>query len=114
LAWRWGNIPIPEAHLAGLGAGILLHVISRRVASDPRRPGARDLGGQGGWRRRPGVAWALGYVGVALVADTAWPLLLLPVVLAATDVVVRREERSLERRFGAAYWSYRASVRRYL
>ena len=60
------------------------------------------------------VAWTLGYVGVALVADAAWPLLLLPVVLAATDVVVRREERSLERRFGAAYRSYRASVRRYL
>ena len=38
----------------------------------------------------------------------------LPVVLAATQVVVGREERSLERRFGAAYRSYRASVRRYL
>jgi protein-S-isoprenylcysteine O-methyltransferase Ste14 len=27
---------------------------------------------------------------------------------------VRREERSLERRFGDAYSSYKASVRRYL
>jgi protein-S-isoprenylcysteine O-methyltransferase Ste14 len=26
-AWRWGNIPIPEAHLVGLGTGILLEVV---------------------------------------------------------------------------------------
>jgi protein-S-isoprenylcysteine O-methyltransferase Ste14 len=60
------------------------------------------------------VAWTVGYVGAALVAGTAWPLLLLPVVLGVTQVVVLREERSLERRFGAAYRSYKTSVRRYL
>ena len=60
------------------------------------------------------VAWTLGYVGVALVAGTAWPLLLLPVVLVVTQIVVLREERSLERRFGDAYRSSRTSVRRYL
>jgi protein-S-isoprenylcysteine O-methyltransferase Ste14 len=27
-AWRWGNIPIPEAHLVGLVTGILLQVIT--------------------------------------------------------------------------------------
>jgi protein-S-isoprenylcysteine O-methyltransferase Ste14 len=60
------------------------------------------------------LAWTLGYVGAALVAGTAWPLLLLPVVLVLTQVVVMREERSLERRFGAVYRNYKASVRRYL
>jgi protein-S-isoprenylcysteine O-methyltransferase Ste14 len=60
------------------------------------------------------VAWTVGYVGVALVTNAAWPLLLLPVVLLVTQVVVMREERSLERRFGDAYPSYKASVRRYL
>jgi protein-S-isoprenylcysteine O-methyltransferase Ste14 len=60
------------------------------------------------------VAWTLGYVGAAMVAGTAWPLLLLPVVLVVTQVVVLREERSLERRFGAAYRNYKMSVRRYL
>jgi protein-S-isoprenylcysteine O-methyltransferase Ste14 len=60
------------------------------------------------------LAWTLGYVGVALVAGTAWPLLLLPVVLLATHVAVLREERSLERRFGAAYRRYKVTVRRYL
>jgi protein-S-isoprenylcysteine O-methyltransferase Ste14 len=60
------------------------------------------------------VAWTLGYLGVALIAGTAWPLLLLPVVLAVTQIAVLREERSLERRFGDAYRTYKASVRRYL
>jgi protein-S-isoprenylcysteine O-methyltransferase Ste14 len=60
------------------------------------------------------LAWTAGYVGVALVVGTAWPLLLLPVVLVTTQVVVLREERSLERRFGDGYRSYKASVRRYL
>ena len=60
------------------------------------------------------VAWTLGYVGVTLVAGTAWALLLLPLVLVVTHVVVLREERSLERRFGDAYRSYKTSVRRYL
>jgi len=27
-AWRWGNLPLPETHLLGMGAGILLQVIA--------------------------------------------------------------------------------------
>jgi protein-S-isoprenylcysteine O-methyltransferase Ste14 len=38
----------------------------------------------------------------------------LPAVLVLTHVVVKREERSLERRFGAAYQSYKTSVPPYL
>jgi protein-S-isoprenylcysteine O-methyltransferase Ste14 len=60
------------------------------------------------------VAWTVGYMGVALAAGTAWPLLLLPVVLVLTHVAVMREERFLERSFGAAYRNYSISVRRYL
>jgi protein-S-isoprenylcysteine O-methyltransferase Ste14 len=60
------------------------------------------------------VAWTAGCVGAALVAGTAWSLLLLPVVLVVTQVAVLREERCLERRFGVAYRNYKASVRRYL
>jgi protein-S-isoprenylcysteine O-methyltransferase Ste14 len=46
--------------------------------------------------------------------QSAWPLLLLPVVLVVTQVVVMREERSPERRFEDGYRSYKASVRQYL
>jgi protein-S-isoprenylcysteine O-methyltransferase Ste14 len=145
-AWRWANIPIPQAHLVGLGTGILLEVVTPWSL-----PWPAWIGHGGGWPlilaglwlgawavrtaagvnlERPNqlvdsgpyalsrnpmyVAWTLGYVGVALVAGTAWPLLLLPVVLVVTQVVVLREERSLERRFGEAYRSYKASARRYL
>jgi protein-S-isoprenylcysteine O-methyltransferase Ste14 len=26
-SWRWRNVPLPEPHLAGLGVGVLLHLI---------------------------------------------------------------------------------------
>ena len=145
-AWRWGNLPIPEAHLVGLGTGILLQVVRpwrppwpawighgcgwplllaglwlgawavrAAAAVDLERPNQLVDSGPYAYGRNPMyVAWTLGYVGVALVAGTAWPLLLLPVVLVVTQVVVRGEERSLERRFGDAYRRYKASVRRYL
>jgi protein-S-isoprenylcysteine O-methyltransferase Ste14 len=143
---RWGNVPVPETHLVGLGAGIGLQVVRpwslpwpawagqscgwplvlvglwlaawavrAAAAVDLDRPDQLVDRGPYAFTRNPMyLAWTLGYVGIALVAGTAWPLLLLPGVLAATHVVVLREERSLERRFGAAYRSYRASVRRYL
>jgi protein-S-isoprenylcysteine O-methyltransferase Ste14 len=145
-AWRWGNVPIPEAHQVGLGAGILLQVarpwslpwpawvghgcgwplilaglglgawaVRAAAGVDLERPDQLVDSGPYAFSRNPMyVAWTVGYVGAALVAGTVWPLLLLPVVLAATQVVVMREERSLERRLGAAYRTYRASVRRYL
>ena len=145
-AWRWGNIPIPEAHLVGLGTGILLQVLrpwslpwptwagqvcgwtlllaglwlgawAVRAAArvDLERPNQLVDSGPYAFSRNPMyVAWTVGYLGVALVAGTAWPLLLLPVVLAVTQVVVLREERSLERHFGDKYRRYKTSVRRYL
>jgi protein-S-isoprenylcysteine O-methyltransferase Ste14 len=85
------------------------------AAVDLERPNQLVDGGPYAFSRNPMyVAWTAGYVGVTLVAGTAWPLLLLPIVLAATQVVVTREERSLERRFGDVYRRYKASVRRYL
>jgi protein-S-isoprenylcysteine O-methyltransferase Ste14 len=143
---RWGNVPVPQAHLVGLGAGILLQVVTpwgrpwpawvgqacgwplilaglwlgawavrAAAAVDLERPDQLVDRGPYAFGRNPMyLAWTLGYVGIALVVGTAWPLLLLPAVLAVTHVEVLREERSLERRFGAAYRSYRASVRRYL
>jgi protein-S-isoprenylcysteine O-methyltransferase Ste14 len=82
---------------------------------DLERPNRLIDSGPYAYSRNPmDVALTAGYVGVASVAGTVWPLLLLPVVLAATQVVVMREGRSLERRFGDAYRSYKTSVRRYL
>ena len=145
-AWRWGNVPVPQAHLVGLGTSVLCQLVTpwnlpwpawvghgcgwslilagcwlatwavrAAAAVDLERPDQLVDRGPYAFSRNPMyLAWTLGYVGVALVAGSAWPLLLLPAVLVATQVVVLREERSLERRFGAAYRSYKSSVRRYL
>ena len=59
------------------------------------------------------VAWTGIYVGVALVRNTAWPIVLLPAVVFWTHVTVLAEECELERAFGAEYRTYRERVPRY-
>ncbi len=55
------------------------------------------------------------YLGVALLVDALWPMLLFPVLLAVMQHgVIEREERYLARRFGQEYLAYRARVRRWL
>ncbi|HEU4570043.1 MAG TPA: isoprenylcysteine carboxylmethyltransferase family protein [Gemmatimonadales bacterium] len=54
-------------------------------------------------------------LGVTCWVNSWWPLLPLPVVLVVMDLgVIRREEAYLERTFGEAYRTYRASVRRWV
>lgn len=61
------------------------------------------------------AALTLTYIGLALLANAFWVLVLLvPVLLVLHYGVVRREERYLEAKFGEAYRQYRARVRRYL
>ena len=60
------------------------------------------------------VAWMFLYAGVTLLSNAAWVLVLLPAVAVANHVVVRREERELERTFGDEYHQYRRDVPRYL
>lgn len=55
------------------------------------------------------------FVGVALVKQLLWGLLLVPLLLLVITVVVtRKEEAYLEHKFGAEYRRYRAAVRRWL
>lgn len=55
------------------------------------------------------------YVGLSILLNTWWSLLLLvPVWLVMHFKVVRREETYLEGKFGESYLSYRHRVRRYL
>jgi protein-S-isoprenylcysteine O-methyltransferase Ste14 len=55
------------------------------------------------------------YVGFALVVNTAWPLLLLPLVLwGLVRGVIRVEEAYLEKEFGDDYRDFKKRVRRWL
>jgi protein-S-isoprenylcysteine O-methyltransferase Ste14 len=55
------------------------------------------------------------YVGLAILLNLVWPLLVLPGVLALLFLlVVRREERHLGATFGDAYRDYQRRVRRWI
>jgi protein-S-isoprenylcysteine O-methyltransferase Ste14 len=58
---------------------------------------------------------AIVYLGIALVANAFWPLLLLPEAIVLTYLfAIRREEAYLAREFGNTYADYRARVRRWI
>lgn len=60
------------------------------------------------------LAFTLAYTGLAALAGSAWPMVLLPGVLQVIRRgVIAREERYLARRFGQPYISYMAQVRRW-
>lgn len=56
----------------------------------------------------------LQYVGLSLLYNSSWPLLVLVPTVAYLDRVVDREEAYLESRFDEEFESYRENVRRWL
>jgi len=95
-----------------------LRVLSRaRTPVDPMKP-TTALVTEGPFRysRNPiYVALTLLYVGVALLINALWILLLVvPAVLVLRYGVIAREEAYLTRKFGDAYRQYTAQVRRWL
>ena len=57
----------------------------------------------------------LGYLGLTLLFNTAWPLVLFaPMIAVVYHGIIRREERYLEAKFGAVYLDYKTRVRRWL
>jgi hypothetical protein len=61
------------------------------------------------------LAFSLFQTGIALGVNDAWILITLLAAIAIISlVVIPREERYLEARFGAEYARYKASVRRWL
>jgi protein-S-isoprenylcysteine O-methyltransferase Ste14 len=74
------------------------------------------MSGPYSWSRNPQyVAFTAIYAGVALVANTLWPLLLLPPVLAVVVFgVIDREERYLRATFGREYDDYCSRVPRWI
>lgn len=100
-----------------VGAALLVAGWAVRTVAegDVERPTALVRSGPYAFSRNPMyVAWTVLYVGVALLANTRWPLLAFPGVVVTTHRIVRGEERYLERTFGDEYRAYRHEVRRYV
>ncbi len=61
------------------------------------------------------LALTMMYAGISFLARSLWAFTLLPGVLAVIRCgVIEREERYLERKFGAEYRRYKARVRRWV
>lgn len=107
--------------LVVVSAAIMAPVVHRfRRAGTPLdvRKAASTLitGGPHRFSRNPAYgALTLLYLGLGVLFDNGWILILgVPVFLAMDRWVVRKEERYLEARFGDDYLRYKATVRRWL
>jgi protein-S-isoprenylcysteine O-methyltransferase Ste14 len=61
------------------------------------------------------LSMALGLAGFSFIGNALWPLLaLIPVIWVIQVMVIDREERYLERKFGEEYLDLKRSVRRWI
>jgi protein-S-isoprenylcysteine O-methyltransferase Ste14 len=101
-----------------LTAGVLVSGWAAATARDMdiERPDRIVSTGPYAFSRNPMYAgWNLVYMGIALLINSIWQIILLPGLILFTHYfVVLPEERQMERQFGEAYFRYRARVNRYL
>ena len=129
LTGQWATpLPITASIPPALGLGLIATGIvglrwafaTLRLAettASPNQPVSRLItAGPFCFSRNPiYVAMTAAYLGIALLANSIWLLLLLvPLLLVMEFGVIRREERYLAARFGPDYAAYRAAVRRWL
>ena len=105
--------------VAGAGLmGTFVRAFGRaRTPLDPYTP-SEAIVTDGPYRlsRNPAyLGMTLTYAGIAIVWNAPWALVPLPVAIAVIDRgVIVREERYLERKFGARYMDYKRRVRRWI
>jgi len=109
----------PVLVVAGLGLAVLAMRRFARAGTNVPTPlpaTALVTGGIYRYSRNPiYVGLSALYLGLALIAGSAWALILLiPVLLIMRTGVIGREERYLQAKFGADYDRYRAQVRRWI
>ena len=116
--WNYlGVLPAAIGRVITVAAGNRFR--QARTTFDAFRPGdASSLVTDGVFRvsRNPMYfGFALLTLGLAILVDSAWMLLALPISLVLIDrFAITREERYLERKFGEEYLNYKRSVRRWI
>ncbi|HYU62130.1 MAG TPA: isoprenylcysteine carboxylmethyltransferase family protein [Solirubrobacterales bacterium] len=114
---RW-----PVGALLAIAGGVFLRsfIAAFRRAHTPVAPGSPTtaLVTTGPYRitRNPAyLGFALLYTGIAILAQAPWAFVtLVPALVVVDRMVIAREERYLERRFGDDYRRYMATTRRWL
>ena len=131
LQWMWPVRIAPERFLVLLrvegGALILIAIVLAMAAHqrferagtnvNPLRPvTALVLSGPYRFTRNPMyLGFVLLTVGIALIANALWPIVvLIPTLFVLHYEVIAKEERLLEARFGDEYRAYRRRVRRWI
>jgi len=116
---RWGDVVGTIVIVAGIAImPPLLRRFRRAGTTFDVRKAASALITDGPYRfsRNPAyLALTLWYLGIGLILNNGWALLLvLPLLVIMDRWVVPKEEHHLEARFGEEYVQYRAKVRRWL
>jgi protein-S-isoprenylcysteine O-methyltransferase Ste14 len=106
-----------------IGGGVVFNGWFLRTMRDADAPIRTDkpvprLTTEGPFRysRNPSyLALAIIYAGIAVLRNSLWAILLLPLVVSVIQrEVIEREERYLERTFGEEYLDYKGRVRRWV
>ncbi len=97
------------------GAGLCAWAVIEAREMDISSPNQLIKSGPYGFSRNPMyVGWTMIFLGVALSINSAWPVIILPIVLAYIHFIeIRKEEQELQKQFGSEYTQYRNRVRRY-
>ena len=116
-AFRWTLGALIFA--AGIALNVSGFVTQKRAGADPIPFNPTTcIVGHGVYRfsRNPMyLGFALWTLGLAILVNSAWMLLAMPIGLVLVDrIVITREERYLERKFGEEYLNYKRRVRRWL
>ena len=128
LNYLWPTSPLPGFWAFAAGAVLIIASIlimppvllrfRRAGTTFDVRKAASTLITEGPYRfsRNPTyVSLTLLYVGLGVIFNNAWILILVVPLFLVMDLwVVRREETHLEEKFGEAYIRYKSTVRRWL
>jgi protein-S-isoprenylcysteine O-methyltransferase Ste14 len=114
---RW--VPGVLLTIAGIALSVGGFLTQKRAGTDPfpYHPSTRIVAhGPYRFSRNPiYFGFALLTLGLAILVNSAWMLLAVPIGLVLIDrLVITREERYLERKFGEEYLNYKRSVRHWI
>ena len=117
---RISGLRIPGFVLLAIALGLIVWtaILMSRAGTtpNPTRPTtALLIGGPFRFTRNPMyLAWELIVVGVGLAANAPWVMVMaVPAALLTRRLVIDKEERYLESKFGTEYLNYKSRVRRW-